>query len=453
MVKLASSLSRLGPAKILVMGDILLDTYTIGKARRISPEAPVAVVQVQKEDSLPGGAGNTALNLISLGAQVALVGRIGEDWAGESLKNSLKVEGIDTQWLVTQDLYRTPIKNRIIAENQQIVRVDHEQVISLSEPLEQYLIDSLPALTKDIKVIALSDYGKGFLTPALLQAVMQHANREGIKVITDPKGSDFSKYEGTTIIKPNQGEAYAAANMPAQSSLDSVAQRILQNTKAQMLMITRSEAGIALFESNGKRQDFPVHAKEVKDVTGAGDTVLAMLAHAIANELTYEEAAELCNVAAGIAIEHFGCARVTLADLAQRLLDKNISHKIFDQEHMFVLQEVLRKKNYTILVVPDLNLVSQELFQAMKHLSDAQKELLVYIADPNACDIAIEMVASLKEVNFVLVHADNLKISCGQLKPAETYVFENQKLTKVKSFIDVIDSLSSQNFAGIVQKE
>lgn len=444
MVKLASSLSRLGQAKVLVMGDILLDTYTIGKARRISPEAPVAVVQVQREESLPGGAGNTALNLISLGAQVALVGRIGQDWAGDLLKNSLSAEGISTDWMVVQNHYLTSIKNRIIAENQQIVRVDHEQIVPLSESLEQYLIDALPELVQDAKVIALSDYGKGFLTHSLLQAVIQYANKNNIIVITDPKGHDFSKYEGTTIIKPNQSEAYAAANLSPQVALDVVANRILQNTKARMLMVTRSEAGISLFESDGSRQDFPVHAKEVKDVTGAGDTVMAMLAHALANDLSYQEAAEFCNVAAGIAIEHFGCARVTLADLAQRLLDKNINHKIFDQEHMFVLQEVLRSKSFLLLVLSELNVLTQSLFRAIKHLTDQDRYLIVYIAGPNPCEVSIEMLASLKEVNFILVHTDNLKDACQQLQPDETYMFDNQKLTKVTSFTGVMDSFNPQ---------
>lgn len=441
MVKLASSLSRLGRAKVLVMGDILLDTYTIGKARRISPEAPVAVVQVQREESLPGGAGNTALNLISLGAQVVLVGRCGGDWAGDFLKKSLGAEGVQTDWIVIQEQYKTPIKNRIIAENQQIVRVDHEQTISLSESLEQYLIVCLPDLVQDAKVIAFSDYGKGFLTPALLQAVIQYANQKGIIVITDPKGNDFSKYDGTTIIKPNQGEAYAAANLPAHASLDLVAHRIMQNTKAQKLMITRSEAGIALFDAGGKRQDFPVHAKEVKDVTGAGDTVLAMLAHALANGLTYEEAAELCNVAAGIAIEHFGCARVSLADLAQRLLDKNISHKIFDPDHMFVLQEVLRSKQFIMLVIPELNVLTQSLFQAIKQLAANNQTLLVYIADPDLCDTSLEMLASLKEVNFILIHSDHLKDACCQLKPTEIYQFDEQKLARVATFAELMDSV------------
>ncbi len=441
MVKLANSLSRLEQKKILVMGDLLLDTYTIGKARRISPEAPVAVVHVDREIHLPGGAGNTALNLKSLGAQVILVGRIGRDKAGDVLKESLEQEGINSQWILAQEYYPTPIKNRIIAENQQIVRVDHEQISPLSEPIEQYLIDSLPLMMQDIKVVALSDYGKGFLTSTLLQALFNYANEHEITIITDPKGHDFSKYKGTTIIKPNQSEAYAAANLPDGSSLDLAAKYLLDVTQAQTLMITRSEAGIALFHANGTRQDFPVHVKEVKDVTGAGDTVLATLAYALANELTYEETAELCNIAAGIAIEQLGCARVTLTDLAHRLLEKNINHKIFDQEHLFVLQEVLRVKSYNILVINKLDCLTPALFLVLQKLSAFKEDLLVYLTDAKPCEASLNMLASLKEVNFILVHSDHLQDGYQQFVPMNTYYFTDEQFVSVPSFTALIKTL------------
>jgi len=450
MVKLANSLSRLERSKILVMGDLLLDTYTIGKASRISPEAPVAVVHVNKEIHLPGGAGNTALNLKSLGAQVVLIGRIGRDYAGDQLKNSLEKENISTAWLLSQEHYPTPIKNRIIAENQQIVRVDHEQIMPLSESIEQLLIDSFPELMQDIKVVALSDYGKGFLTPTLLHAFFEYTNAHGITVVTDPKGSDFSKYKGTTIIKPNQSEAYAAANLPYGSSLDLAAQRILENTQARMLMITRSEAGISLFYSSGKRQDFPVQVKEVKDVTGAGDTVLAMLAYALANHLTDEETAELCNVAAGIAIEHLGCARITLTDLAHRLLEKNIDHKIFDQEQLFVLQEVLKVTPYNILVIDKLNFFSPALFNALQSLAHLQFVLLVYLTDAQPCEISLKMLASLKEVNFILIHSDQLKDACRQLQPNLVYHFTNNQLHPASEFIALLQNLEKNSHTLIV---
>ena len=179
MVRLTGTFSRLGCSKVLVIGDFLLDTYTIGKARRISPEAPVAVLHVQREEHRPGGAGNVVLNLISMGCEVAAIGRVGHDAGGEILLKSLRDEKVDARGMVHQSAYPTPVKNRIIADNQQIVRVDHEQIISIPELLEQQVIDALPELLKGVKVIAISDYGKGFLTRTLLSAVIEQGRLQG----------------------------------------------------------------------------------------------------------------------------------------------------------------------------------------------------------------------------------------------------------------------------------
>jgi rfaE bifunctional protein kinase chain/domain len=424
MVKLANMLSRLNPAKILVVGDMLLDSYTMGKARRISPEAPVAIVNVQREEHRPGGAGNVILNLLSLGAEVVAIGRVGRDWAGQTLVDALKEEKVDTRLIVTQEGYFTPVKNRIIADNQQIVRIDHEQIVPLHESLEQYIIDHLPQLLEGVKVVPISDYGKGLLTSTLLAAIIQEANRLSIPIITDPKGHDFKKYKGTTIIKPNLSEAFAAAKLPPTAPLENAAAIVLEQCQAQMLMVTRSEAGISLFNDLGNRFDFPVHAKEVKDVTGAGDTVLAMLAHALANQLSYEEAAHLCNVAAGIAIEHVGCARVSLSDLALRLFEYNMSHKVFDQEHLFVLKEVLKRRAFNLLVLSQVDQLSPALFQSMKTMTQEKEALLVYIDDIEPRETFIDILSSLREVNFILLHLDSLKSLCQCAPPRRAYTFD-----------------------------
>lgn len=447
MVKLANMLSRLNSVKILVVGDILLDTYTFGKARRISPEAPVAVVNVQHEDHRPGGAGNVILNLLSLGAQVIAIGRVGRDWAGQTVREALKEDKVDVGMIVCQEAYFTPVKNRIIADNQQIVRVDHEQIIPLNESLEQYLIDHLGPLLQKVQLVAISDYGKGFLTPALLTAIIQQSNQLGIPIITDPKGHDFRKYQGTTIIKPNLSEAYAAANLPVGTPLDNVAAIVLKQCQAKLLMVTRSEAGISLFNDLGERFDFPVHIKEVKDVTGAGDTVLAMLAYAIANQLTYDEAAQLCNAAAGIAIEHVGCVRVSLSDLALRLFEHNISHKVFDQEHLFVLQEVLKRKPFNLLILSQVEQLTMVLFQSIKHIACENEALLIYIEDIEPSEIFIEMLSSLREVNFIILHLDSLKSLCQFAIPRTTYTFDTCQAQVVAA--DWTLYCSSQHLAAI----
>ena len=256
MVRLSGAFSRLGCSKTLVIGDFLLDTYTIGKARRISPEAPVAVVHVQKEEHRPGGAGNVVLNLRSMGCEVVAIGRMGQDHYGTLLLNILGEEQVNIDGMVVQGGYPTPVKNRIIAENQQIVRIDHELLTPLPEYLEQQIIDSLPRLMEGVKVIAISDYGKGFLTRTLLNALIEKARENGIPVIADPKGIDFSKYNGSTILKPNLSEAYAAAGLPMEAPLEQVAAKVLNNTQIDILMITRSEAGISLSLKRASRSIF-----------------------------------------------------------------------------------------------------------------------------------------------------------------------------------------------------
>lgn len=424
MINLAKSLGSLKPIKAMVLGDLLLDTYTFGKARRISPEAPVAIVHVQEEKHLPGGSGNVVLNLISLGADLCVIGRVGNDWAGGFLRESFLQEGVALQLIVAQEKYKTPIKNRVIADNQQIVRVDIEQIVGLSEPLEQQIIDALPSLMEGIQIIALSDYGKGFLTPTLLQAVIQEAKKRNIPVITDPKGQDFIKYAGTTLIKPNLSEAYAAANLPLSKPLEQVADTILKMTQAQLLMITRSEEGITLFEAGGKRHDFPVQAKKVKDVTGAGDTVLAMLTMALANGLSYAEACQLCNVAASLAIEQVGCARITLSDMAHHLLLKNQRHKVFLHEDLLVLKEVVKKQPFNLLILPYIDQLSIPLFEVIKKMSAQSEVLLIYINDANFSEIMLEMLASLKEVGFILTHPYHLKWITEQAKPAQVCTYD-----------------------------
>jgi D-glycero-beta-D-manno-heptose-7-phosphate kinase len=403
MVRLATVLSQLNRAKVLVVGDLLLDMYTIGQAERISPEAPVPVIKVKEERQSPGGAGNVMLNLHSLGAEVIALGRIGQDWAGESLLDCLCSEGIQTSAIVIQQKYKTPVKNRILANYQQIVRIDHEQVTKLSDDLEEQIIASLPKLLVGVKVVAISDYGKGFCSRRLLCTLINHANLLNIPVITDPKGIDFTLYQGTTLIKPNLSEAYAAAKLSLTASLDEVADQVIEKSNCQYLMITRSEAGISLFDRARFREDFPVAMKEVlKDVTGAGDTVLAMLAFAIANQLTYSQAAELCNVAAGIAIEQIGCYRVTLADLARRLFELDHLHKIFDQQNLFILKEILRNQPYNLLVLSETESLTPALFQTIKKMANPEKRLIIWMEQEESPELFIEMLSSLNEVAYVI---------------------------------------------------
>jgi rfaE bifunctional protein kinase chain/domain len=430
MVKLSGMLSRFGPVRVMVIGDFMLDTYTTGKVKRISPEAPVSILNVQKEESLPGGAGNVALNFVSLGAKVIAVGRVGYDVAGEELRDSLEREGVDIEHLFLQKGHKTPVKNRLIADAQQILRVDFETLSPLPEQLEEEVIERLPPLMEKVQIIAVSDYGKGFLSRSLLQKVIEIASSKGIPVIIDPKGDDFSKYFGAFVIKPNLAEAYAAAKLPIEAPLDQVASVILQNCGIEMLVVTRSEAGISLFNKGGQRFDFPVRSKEVKDVTGAGDTVLSMISVALANKLDIKYGAQLANIAAGMAIERLGCARINLSEMAERLLEFDVENKIFDEEHLFALQQALKGKRYTVLGLDSKHGISTALFRSLRKLSsrDIEKKLIVYVRDNDPDEEFVSLLSSLAEVDFIVLKCESLKNLCDIIHPHQVSVMENNTL-------------------------
>lgn len=430
MVKLCGMLSRFRSVRVLVIGDFMLDTYTTGKVKRISPEAPVSVLHVQKEESRPGGAGNVVLNLVSLGAEVIAVGRIGYDFGGEMLRDALESEGVDIENLILQKGYKTPVKNRLIADAQQVLRVDFETVSFLPEPLEEDVINRLPPLMDEVQIIAISDYGKGFLSRSLLRKIIEMASAKDIPVIVDPKGDDFAKYSGATAIKPNLTEAYAAAKLPLEAPLDQVASIILQNCGVEMLIVTRSEAGISLFNKNGQQIDFPVRSKEVKDVTGAGDTVLSMISIALANKLDIKYGAQLANIAAGMAIERLGCARINLSEMAERLLEFDVENKIFDEEHLFALQHALKGKLYTVLGLNSRRGMSTALFRSLRKLSsrDTGRKLIVYVRDNDPEEEFVSLLSSLAEVDFIVLKCESLKNLCDIIHPHQVFVIQEDQL-------------------------
>lgn len=442
--KLIGLLSRFNPVKVAVIGDFMLDTYTVGKVRRISPEAPVSVLHVQKEESRAGGAGNVVLNLLSLGANVSAVGRIGPDQAGHYLRHSLKESGSEVSGIAIQERYHTPIKNRLIADSQQVLRVDFENASPIPPDLESQILEELAANIADAQIVAVSDYAKGFLSRRLLTGIIEIAHQKGLRVIIDPKGDDFSKYAGADIIKPNLSEAYAAAKLPPDAPLDLVAEKILERGEFSHLIITRSEAGISLFSRNGERHDFPVRSREVKDVTGAGDTVLATLSAALANGLDLKSALHLSNVAAGIAIERIGCVRVTLADLASRLLQADAENKVFDEEHLFALQQVLQGKRYCVLGIENSRGVSSTLFRAIRSITDKdpERQFIVYIRNQEHDPEFIGLLASLSEIDFIVLQSESLRHLCSIIHPHEIFLMQGDSLVALDHASALLDSVS-----------
>lgn len=441
MVKLAKTFRHFRPFKAVVLGDFMLDTYTTGRVKRISPEAPVPVMEVLKQESRPGGAGNVVLNLATLSGTVYAVGRVGDDKEGDELKKLLSLS--DTKRLFIQPDYKTPVKNRLIADSQQLIRVDFETLSSLPLEMEEVIIDELRELIPQVNVLAISDYGKGFLTPRLIQAALQIAKEANIPSIVDPKGADFTKYRGATVLKPNLSEAYTASKCPPYASLDEVAAQLRSLT--DILLITRSEAGISIFNSDGIRSDFPVRSKEVKDVTGAGDTVLAMICLGLANGLDIQLAAQLANIAAGLAIERLGCVQITLRELAHRLLEIDLHTKIFDENHTDALHQILFDKQYALLVLEKGQTMSNALFRIIREIAQKkEQEVIVYVRDTAPEDELIYLLSSLDEVDYIILQTESLKNLCSSTSPHEVYFLEKDQVIRVDRAKELLHSLLHQ---------
>jgi D-beta-D-heptose 7-phosphate kinase/D-beta-D-heptose 1-phosphate adenosyltransferase len=299
---------------ILVVGDVMLDHYVIGGCQRISPEAPVPVVQVERETYSLGGAGNVVSNLRALGARVSLASAIGDDDAGRQVTALLHEQAVPTGGLQVEADRRTSQKTRVVAARHQLVRIDRETTQPIGEAAQRALLAAIFAGVQPDAVL-LSDYAKGVLTPALCQQVIVWARERQVPVLVDPKGSDGSKYRGATLVTPNRTEASALTGLAItdDETLAAAGKRLRQELALEYAVITLSEAGLAVFD--GRMTKIRAAAREVFDVSGAGDTVLATLGVAVAGGLSIHAAAELANRAAGIVVAKFGSATVTLDEL------------------------------------------------------------------------------------------------------------------------------------------
>ena len=301
--------------KTLVVGDVMLDRYWFGSVERISPEAPVPVLAVNKEEVRAGGAANVAHNIVSLGAKSRLLSVIGNDEEGSKLRKVVEGFGADTL-LQIDETVKTIVKLRMVAQNQQLLRADFEQPPS-DEVLAQCL-DNYSAALKEVDVVLLSDYGKGGLRH--VSKMIKLANEAGVPVVVDPKGSDYSRYKGATLITPNMKEFEAVAGV-AESEKDFQirAQKLRDELNLEYLLVTRSEKGMSLFKNDGNIHDSPARAREVYDVSGAGDTVISLFALALVSGLSDAEKLELANTVAGIVVGKLGTAVATIDEVIQKL--------------------------------------------------------------------------------------------------------------------------------------
>ncbi len=322
---------------ILVIGDLMIDHYLWGNCERISPEAPVQVVAIDKETSALGGAGNVVHNLSALGAKIDVISVVGDDANAKELRALLHDIRLSDDLLYTQHGRNTSKKSRIIASQQQVVRYDKESTEDISLTMQNTIIRQLEETIASYDIILLSDYGKGVLTPALTQAIIQLANTQHIKVLVDPKGADYTKYSGAYLLTPNKKEAILASQIEIKdaTSLESSIVKIKETCDLSVSLITLSEDGIAIYDET--LRILPTVAREVYDVTGAGDTVLASLGFSLAAGYNIDQAVKFANLAAGVVVGKMGSATATLNEIIEY---KSSLNKSTSDSHIKTMEEI-----------------------------------------------------------------------------------------------------------------
>jgi rfaE bifunctional protein kinase chain/domain len=321
--------SRFEDKKVLVLGDVMLDEYIVGRVSRISPEAPVPVVACQKVFYSPGGAANVSMNISGLGGKAYLVGLVGDDREGEQLKNTFVNNGINIEGVMVDPGRPTTLKTRIVAQGQHLVRVDRESPDPISDATVQNLISYALGILDDVDVVLISDYAKGVTVPTLLQEIIQQAKTLKKPVVVGPKGHDYAKYRGATVVIPNKKEAGEATNsvVKDEEGLVRAGHKLLTDLACEAVLITRGEEGMSLFQGNGDVIHVPTVAQQVYDVTGAGDTVVATLSLALAAGAGWVNGAQIANHAAGIVVGKTGTA-VVLGNELESVLRDCVKEKI-----------------------------------------------------------------------------------------------------------------------------
>jgi len=319
--QLCEGLERFEDCAILVVGDVIMDEFLWGRVNRISPEAPVPVVNVVRESLMLGGAANVVHNIAALGGKALLCGVIGQDRMGREVRRLLGELGLPTHGLLADPERPTTIKTRVVAHSQQVVRVDREDCRPLAEHNTLKMLETIGAEINTCQAVIIADYGKGVVTQQLMDGILEMAREADIMVGVDPKERNFDLYRHVTFITPNNDEAATMAGIAVHDD-DSLAQagrRLLEELHCRLVLITRGQAGMTLFEGNGNVTHVPTEAKKVFDVSGAGDTVISTFTLGLAAGFSPEQSAVLANFAAGIVVAEVGTATVSAAQLKRVL--------------------------------------------------------------------------------------------------------------------------------------
>ncbi len=409
--------------KVLVVGDLILDEYIWGNVSRISPEAPVPILESRSENLALGGAANVANNLVALGCEVYLVGGIGQDEKGQKLIQLIRDRGINSDGVYRFIHRPTTSKIRILANHQQIMRIDKEDNRPVPEKNEKNFIDHINQIIPQMDGVICSDYQKGLLTPRILNAIISRAQNFKKPVIVDPKSQDFSDYKGATVITPNLKELQAAVpiKITTDEDLERAAEYLMSLTKADCLLVTRGKEGMTLFQNQEKPVEIPTVAQEVFDVTGAGDTVISVFGMSLFSQFDYQESASLANMAAGIVVGKIGTAVVTLKEI-----------------NKFLQEEMMRTSNNIL----DLS----ELKQIISHAKSNNKSIVF----TNGCfDLIhgghIEFLQRAKALGDILIVGMNSDDSVRTLKGEGRPIKNETERSSILSAIKYVDYITIFN--------
>ncbi|MCF7861960.1 D-glycero-beta-D-manno-heptose-7-phosphate kinase [Candidatus Woesearchaeota archaeon] len=348
MKELKDFINSFSKKKVCVIGDLMLDKYIYGTVNRISPEAPVPVLRVVKEDLVPGGAANVANNLKALGAEPHLVGLVGNDSAGTEWLELMKSCGIQTEYIIESKDLRTIQKIRIVGHNQQITRVDYEDTADLSSKINILLNEKIKLAVQNSDVVIISDYGKGIINPTTMPFIKTECKKLGIKIFVDPKPNNKELYKDTYLITPNIKEATELSKIEYsdKESLIKIGNNLITSLGTN-LIITKSEEGMSVFERDREHIEIPTKAVEVFDVSGAGDTVISLIALSISSGASLRDSAIIANIGAGIVVGKKGTSTLTVRELISRLDES--SSKVKSIEEIKTISESVRSKNKKIV--------------------------------------------------------------------------------------------------------
>ena len=464
--------------KILVVGDLMIDHYLWGLCERISPEAPVQVVNVDRESTVLGGAGNVVNNLNSLGAKVDVISVIGECKTSEELKGLLTDIKVDTQYLITQKDRVTSKKSRIIAAHQQVVRYDRESTDEINHNSQIAILEFFKAMVNNYDVILLSDYGKGVLTFELTQSLITIANENEKKLLVDPKGLNYSKYNGAYLLTPNKKEASEATNsvINDNESLTKSIKSLKKKCNLEVSLITLSDQGVAIFDN--ELRIHPTVAIEVFDVTGAGDTMLASLGFALSCNYNIDQAVKFANLASGVVVGKIGSATVTLNEIIEYESSLN---KSSSDEHIKTWDEIssivseLKNKNKKIVFTNGcfdiLHIGHIKYLEKAKNFGDililglnsnnSTQKLKGKTRPINTQDDRAYILASLEAVDYVVIFNEDTPLNLIKLIKPDVLVkggdYEGkevvgQDIAKELKLVQFIDGKSTTKTIERIQK-